>query len=176
MYLVCYYGPAGRACVCSNYHAAVEETANNGGSGARGLGQRDALGVEGRIAVVVGEVEAAHGGLCVDVGEAWGVWTTGWIRWQQSVWLGSSSSSSFSASSSSTHGLFLSAYGGGGGDNDADADDGDRRLRSPWCLPGGAWTASLGTVICQLLAPTCPRQQSASGKSDGLMDACLHAC
>lgn len=60
-YLVCDYGPACGSGVCCNDDAAVEETAHNGGSRACGLWQRDALGVEGRIAVVVGEVEAAHG-------------------------------------------------------------------------------------------------------------------
>lgn len=60
-YLVCYYGATGGSGVCCNHHAAVEETADNGRSRARRLGQRHALGVEGCIAVVVGEVEAAHG-------------------------------------------------------------------------------------------------------------------
>jgi hypothetical protein len=60
-YLVCYYGATGGSGVCCNHHAAVEETADNGRSRACRLGQRHALGVEGCIAVVVGEVEAAHG-------------------------------------------------------------------------------------------------------------------
>ena len=60
-YLVCYNGTAGSSCVCCDDYAAVEETAHNGRSCAGRLGQRDALGVESRIAVVVGEVEAAHG-------------------------------------------------------------------------------------------------------------------
>jgi hypothetical protein len=60
-HLVCYYGAAGGSCVCCNHHAAVEETAHNGRSCAGRLWQRHTLGVEGCIAVVVGEVEAAHG-------------------------------------------------------------------------------------------------------------------
>jgi hypothetical protein len=67
-YLVCYYGTAGGTCVCRNDDAAVEETSDNGGSCAGSFWQRHTLGVEGCIAVVVGEVEAAHGGARVDVG------------------------------------------------------------------------------------------------------------
>ena len=66
-HLVCYYGPAGCSCVCCNHHAAIEERAHNGCSGACGLGQWHTLGVEGGIAVVVGEVEAGHGGGVDDV-------------------------------------------------------------------------------------------------------------
>ena len=54
-------GAAGGARVGGNDDTAVEETADNGGARACGFGQRHALGVKGRIAVVVGEVEAAHG-------------------------------------------------------------------------------------------------------------------
>lgn len=61
-HLVCYYRAAGRTGICRNHDAAIKETADNGCSCAGGLGKRDTLGVEGRIAVVVGEVEAAHGG------------------------------------------------------------------------------------------------------------------
>jgi hypothetical protein len=64
-YLVCYYGATGGSCVCGNNHAAVEETAHNGGSCAGRLGEWHTLRVEGCIAVVVGEVEAAHGDGCV---------------------------------------------------------------------------------------------------------------
>jgi hypothetical protein len=60
-YLVCYYGSAGGSGVCCDDHTSVEETAHDGRSGAGGLWERDALGVEGGIAVVVAEVEAWHG-------------------------------------------------------------------------------------------------------------------
>jgi hypothetical protein len=59
-HLVCYYRTAGGPCICCNHHAAVEQAAHDGGSCACRLGQRDTLGMEGRIAVVVREVEAAH--------------------------------------------------------------------------------------------------------------------
>jgi hypothetical protein len=42
------------------HYAAVKDAADNGRSRARGPGQRHSLGVQGRIAVVVGEVEARH--------------------------------------------------------------------------------------------------------------------
>lgn len=42
-------------------YTAIEYTSHNGGTCARGLGQRHALGVKRRIAVVVGKVEAGHG-------------------------------------------------------------------------------------------------------------------
>jgi hypothetical protein len=58
--LVCYYRTARGSGICCNDHAAVEQAADNGGSCACRLGQWHTLGVEGRIAVVVGEVEAAH--------------------------------------------------------------------------------------------------------------------
>lgn len=61
-HLVCHDGPAGCASVCGNDDAAVEEGADNGGAGACGFGEGHTLGVEGGIAVVVGEVEAGHGG------------------------------------------------------------------------------------------------------------------
>lgn len=75
-YLVSDYGPAGCSGICCNDNAAVEETADNGGSGAGGLGEGHTLGVEGGIAVVVGEVEAGHGGDCArrDVGCGMWVW------------------------------------------------------------------------------------------------------
>lgn len=56
-------GVLGRKGVLKTYNnTAVEDTPYDCGTGAGGLGQRDALGVEGRIAVVVGEVEARHVG------------------------------------------------------------------------------------------------------------------
>lgn len=45
----------------SYHNAVVEYTPHDRRSGAGGLGKGDALGMEGRIAVVVGEVEACHG-------------------------------------------------------------------------------------------------------------------
>lgn len=66
--LVCDYGTARSTRICGNDYAAVEETAYNRCSCAGRLWQRHTLGVEGRIAVVVGEVEAAHrGGVCLVV-------------------------------------------------------------------------------------------------------------
>jgi len=64
-HLVCHYGTACGSCVCCNHHAAVKETAHNRRAGARGLWQRDTLGVERGIAIVVAEVEAAHGVILV---------------------------------------------------------------------------------------------------------------
>jgi hypothetical protein len=46
--------------MATHYYAAIENAADNGRSRAGGFGQRDAAGVEGRIAVVVGEVETRH--------------------------------------------------------------------------------------------------------------------
>jgi hypothetical protein len=59
-HLVCHYGTTGCSCVCCNHHTAIKETAYDRRSGARGFWQRDTLGVERGIAVVVAEVEAAH--------------------------------------------------------------------------------------------------------------------
>ena len=42
-------------------YTAIEYTSNNGCTSAGSLGQRHALGVECRIAVVVGKVKARHG-------------------------------------------------------------------------------------------------------------------
>lgn len=44
----------------THHNAAVKDTADNGCSCAGRLGQRHSPGVQGRIAVVVGEVEARH--------------------------------------------------------------------------------------------------------------------
>ena len=60
--LVCDNGTGGRSGVSSDNDATVKDTADDGGSGAGGFGQRDAFGMEGSVAVVVGEVEARHGG------------------------------------------------------------------------------------------------------------------
>lgn len=50
-----------RSSVLSTHHnATVEDAADNGCSCAGRLGQRHSPGVQGRIAVVVGEVEARH--------------------------------------------------------------------------------------------------------------------
>lgn len=59
-HLVRYYRPARRSSVCGNDHAAIEEAANDGGTGGGGFGQGNALGVEGEIPVVVAKVEAGH--------------------------------------------------------------------------------------------------------------------
>jgi hypothetical protein len=61
-HLVSYNRPAGGSCVCSNHDAAIEQRAHDCGSCAGRLWQRHTLGVEGSIAVVVGEVEAGHDG------------------------------------------------------------------------------------------------------------------
>lgn len=80
-YLVSYYGTSGGSGISCDldpelvaiqasssdgyrayHHAIVIDTADNGRSGAGGLGERHALGVESEVAVVVGEVEARHGG------------------------------------------------------------------------------------------------------------------
>lgn len=44
----------------THHNATVEDAADNGCSCAGGLGQRHSPGMQGRIAVVVGEVEARH--------------------------------------------------------------------------------------------------------------------
>ena len=59
-------GATGCSCVCGDDDAAIVETADNGGSGAGGLGQRHTLGVQGEVAVVQREVESRHiDGACV---------------------------------------------------------------------------------------------------------------
>lgn len=68
-------GTAGCACVGGNHDAAVEETADDCGTRAGGLGQRNALCMESRIAVVVREVEAAHR-VCL-----WVWWRGCWWRY-----------------------------------------------------------------------------------------------
>ena len=60
-YLVSYYGSGGGSCVGCYYDAADEDAADDCGAGACGFGEGDAAGVEGGVAVVVGEVEAGHG-------------------------------------------------------------------------------------------------------------------
>ena len=52
-YLVCYYGPGSRASVGGDDDTAVEYAADDGGAGAGCFGERDALGMEGGVAVVV---------------------------------------------------------------------------------------------------------------------------
>lgn len=51
--LVCDYGTAGRTCVGGNDNTAIVESTDDGGTGGCGLGERDAFGVEGEVAVVV---------------------------------------------------------------------------------------------------------------------------
>ena len=68
IYFVCDYGAGGCARVGGDDDAAVEDAADDGGAGAGGFGEGDAAGVEGGIAIVVGEVEARHGG---GGGEEW---------------------------------------------------------------------------------------------------------
>ena len=58
--LVSYYRSAGGSCVGGDDHAAVVETSDDGGSRRGGFGERDTLGVQRKIAVVVAEVEAGH--------------------------------------------------------------------------------------------------------------------
>ena len=53
VYLVCDYGTAGSTSVGSNDNASIVESADDGGTGGCGLGERDASGVEGEVAVVV---------------------------------------------------------------------------------------------------------------------------
>ena len=59
-YLVCYYWPTRRTCVCCNNNAAIVYAANNGCAGGCGFWKRYALSVKGEVSVVVGEVEAGH--------------------------------------------------------------------------------------------------------------------
>lgn len=42
----------GCSCVCGDDDAAIVKTADNGGSGAGGLGQRHTLSVQGKVTVV----------------------------------------------------------------------------------------------------------------------------
>jgi len=58
--LVRYNGAACCSCVCSDDYTTIEYTSHNGCTGACRLWERDTLGMEGGIAVVVGEVEASH--------------------------------------------------------------------------------------------------------------------
>ena len=43
------------------HHAIIVDAAHNRGTCACSLGQRDTPGMEGRVAVVVGEIKAGHG-------------------------------------------------------------------------------------------------------------------
>jgi hypothetical protein len=61
-HLVCYYGTGSGSGICGNDDTAIVEAADDGGTGGCGLGERDALGVEGEVPVVVAEVEAGHRG------------------------------------------------------------------------------------------------------------------
>lgn len=71
-HLVCYYGPGRRSCVGRYDDAAIEYAAHDRRAGAGGFWKRNALGVEGGVAVVVCEVEAAHA-------DGW------WRRWTGGV-------------------------------------------------------------------------------------------
>ena len=53
MYLVCDYGTAGSTSIGSNDNTAIVESADDGGTGGCGRGERNASGVEGEVAVVV---------------------------------------------------------------------------------------------------------------------------
>lgn len=59
-YLVGDYGAAGRASVGRDDNTAIIQSTNDGCTCGCGLWERDAFGVEGEVAVVVGEVEARH--------------------------------------------------------------------------------------------------------------------
>lgn len=61
-YLIGYYGTAGCSSVGGDDNAAIEDAADDCSSSAGSFGERDAFGVEGGVPVVVGEVEAGHGG------------------------------------------------------------------------------------------------------------------
>lgn len=52
-YLVCDYGTAGSTCIGGNDDTSIVESADDGGTGGCGLGERYASGVEGEVAVVV---------------------------------------------------------------------------------------------------------------------------
>lgn len=56
------HAPEGGTQKSTHHHTAIEYASNNGCSSTGGLWQGDSSGVEGRIAVVVGEVEAGHRG------------------------------------------------------------------------------------------------------------------
>jgi hypothetical protein len=62
IYLVGHDRSTGSSSICRNDDASVEETTDDGGTGAGGLGERDSLRVQSRIAVVVAEVETTHDG------------------------------------------------------------------------------------------------------------------
>ena len=64
--LVCYYGTAGCSRVGGDNDSAIEDTADDCGARAGGFGEGNTFGVEGGVAVVVGEVEAGH------CGRGWG--------------------------------------------------------------------------------------------------------
>ena len=52
-YLVCDYGTARGTSIGSNDNTSIVESADDGGTGGCGLGERNASGVEGEVAVVV---------------------------------------------------------------------------------------------------------------------------
>ena len=52
-YLVCYYGTTGGASVGCDDNTAIVESADDGGTSGCGLRERNASGVEGKVAVVV---------------------------------------------------------------------------------------------------------------------------
>ena len=56
------YGSAGCSCVRSYYDAAIKDTADNGCACAGSFREGDSSRVKSEVAVVVGEVEARHGG------------------------------------------------------------------------------------------------------------------
>lgn len=56
------YWSTGCSCVCCYYNTAIKDAADNGCACAGSFGQGDTSRVESEVAVVVGEVEARHGG------------------------------------------------------------------------------------------------------------------
>ena len=52
-YLVCDYGTASSTSIGSNDNTAIIESADDGGTSGCGLRERNASGVEGKVAVVV---------------------------------------------------------------------------------------------------------------------------
>ena len=52
-YLVCDYGAAGSTSIGGNDNTAIVESADDGGTSGCGLRERNASGVEGKVAVVV---------------------------------------------------------------------------------------------------------------------------